>query len=287
MLWDHQCNHMNLLKITSWKQFVNWADEWTKEGPNGPNLFRGQADESWPLSPSLTRRFEKEGYDHAQALRIEMLILNEFQHRYGEQDAHCKTLRKNDVLSWWEIMQHHSVPTRLLDWSKSPYAALFFAVSSSHDVDGAFYIVDAGYLQWIQCIRAKDPENKPNQAAFQELNSSVNGHSYEKSMVVITAPSPTSRMNAQHSSFTLSTEILESHDIAGDDIVFERCSNRQEVNPSIFDKFTVPSTLKREFVESLRKEGITKEILFPDSRVMDEDSEKFLKTIEQIIAQNP
>lgn len=254
---------MNLREITSWEHFVSSSEKWTKEGPNGPNLFRGQSDESWPLSPFLTRRFETEGYDHAQARRIETLILNEFQRRYGEEDAHCKTLRKDDTYSWWEVMQHHSVPTRLLDWSKSPYAALFFAVSNSRGVDGAFYIVDAGHLQWIQSTRAKDPENKPNLSAFQELNNSVNGHSYQKSMVVITVPFPTSRMNAQHSSFTLSTEILESHDITGDDIVFGRCGNRPEVNPSIFYKFTVPSTLKREFVEVLRKKGFPREPYFP------------------------
>jgi hypothetical protein len=278
---------MNLREITSWEHSVNSSKEWTKEGPNGPNLFRGQADKSWSLSPSLARRLGKGGYDYTQARKLEMLILHEFQDRYGEKDAHCKTLRKNDLLSWWEVMQHHSAPTRLLDWSKSPYASLFFAVSSSPGVDGAFYIIDAGHLQWIQSTRVKEPQNKSNMAALHELNKSVNGHSYEKSMVVITAPFPTSRMNAQHSSFTLSTEILESHDIAGDDIVFGRCGNRSEVNPSILYKFTVPSTLKGEFAEALRENGLTKETLFPDSRVMDEDSGKFLKIIEQIITETP
>ena len=87
-------------------------------------------------------------------------------------------------------MQHHSVPTRLLDWSKSPHASLFFAASGSPEKNGAFYIMDAGHLQWIQATRAKDPEDKPNLRAFKELNKSINGHSYEKSMVVkITPPS--------------------------------------------------------------------------------------------------
>jgi hypothetical protein len=147
--------------------------------------------------------------------------------------------------------------------------------------------MDAGHLKWIQATRAKDQKDKPNWKAFQELNKSVNGNSYEKSMVVITAPFPTSRMNAQHSSFTISTEILDSHDFTGDDITFGRSINRAEVNPSIFYKYIVPSNLKIEFLKKLEEEGFTQENLFPDSRIMDEDSEEFLKIMEQIITENP
>jgi hypothetical protein len=278
---------MILRQIESWEQFVTSAKKWTEKGPNGPNIFRGQSDESWSLMPSLTRRFEKKGYDHKKAHKVEGIILHEFQNRYRDIDDHCKTLKKTDALSWWEVMQHHSVPTRLLDWSKSPYASLYFAASGSPEKNGAFYIMDAGHLQWIQALRAKDPNDKPNSKAFQELNKAVNGNSYEKSMVVITAPFPTSRMNAQHSSFTISTEILEAHDITGDNITFDRCENHAETNLSIFDKFVVPSTLKSELLKKLDEESFTQETLFPDSRIMDKDSEEFLKIIEQIIEENP
>jgi len=278
---------MILRQIESWEQFVASSKKWTEEGPNGPNIFRGQSDESWALVPSLTRRFEKKGYDNKKAHKVEGIILHEFQNRYCDIDDHCKQLTMTDALSWWEVMQHHSVPTRLLDWSKSPHASLFFAVSGSPEKNGAFYIMDAGHLQWIQATRAKDPKDKPNWKAFQELNKSVNGNSNEKSMVVITAPFPTSRMNAQDSSFTLSTEILESHDITGDDITFGRCANQAEVNPSIFYKFIVPSTLKSYLLKKLEEEGFTQDTLFPDSRIMDDDSEEFLEIIEQIITENP
>lgn len=278
---------MNLSQIESWEQFVASAKKWTEKGPNGPNIYRGQSDESWSLTSSLARRFQKAGYNHEKAHKIERLILHQFQTRYQDIDDHCRALKKTDALSWWEVMQHHSVPTRLLDWSTSPYASLFFAVSGSPEKSGAFYIMDAGHLQWIQETRAKDSRDNPNLTAFQELNKSVNGGSYEKSMVVISAPSPTSRMNAQHSSFTISTEILESHDITADDITYGRCANRAEMNPSIFYKFIVPSDLKAELLNKLEDEGFTKETLFPDSRIMDEDSEEFLRNIEQIITENP
>lgn len=42
------------------------------------------------------------------------------------------------------VAQHHGLATRLLDWSRNPLAALWFAVSSEwhEDVNGAVFIVD-------------------------------------------------------------------------------------------------------------------------------------------------
>ena len=38
-------------------------------------------------------------------------------------------------------MQHHGLPTRLLDWTESALTALYFAVNSHDDADGAIYMV--------------------------------------------------------------------------------------------------------------------------------------------------
>lgn len=273
---------MNIYNVDSWNRFEILADKWTKDGPNGPHLFRGQSNEDWELTPSLTRLFNDNGFTTQTAQNAERLILEEFQNRYGSEDDKCRTLKKSDLLFWWEVMQHYNTPTRLLDWSKSPYAALYFAISGCCKENGALFVMDAGHLQWYQSIRDNDLQTKSNLGAFQEMEKSLLGLPYKKSMLTITSPSPTDRMSAQKSSFTISTEILESHDITGNDIVFSKCINRADTKPSIYSKFIIPCKLKGTFEKQLKERGIEFNSIYPDSRIMEKDP-VFFELINQIL----
>jgi hypothetical protein len=48
----------------------------------------------------------------------------------------------SDLINWWALMQHYSAPTRLLDWTASPYIALYFAVVEEWKKPGAVWTID-------------------------------------------------------------------------------------------------------------------------------------------------
>lgn len=55
------------------------------------------------------------------------------------------------------VLRHYGVPTRLLDWSLSPYVATYFAVSDQDDLDGELWTSSyddyriEGEKQWRKC----------------------------------------------------------------------------------------------------------------------------------------
>ena len=88
-------------------------------GIRGTYVFRGQG-EDWPLETRLDRLCRPN-----LATEAETTLLSTFKaaaHLYQQNLPGDK-----DDLSWWSLMQHHGVPTRLLDWTASPLIAAFFA----------------------------------------------------------------------------------------------------------------------------------------------------------------
>jgi hypothetical protein len=125
-------------------------------------LFRGQS-QTWDLIPRIART--EKTYDEIIAAEGEMLA--DFKHRafpyldYQPEWEH----------EWMAIAQHHGLPTRLLDWTENPLAALWFAVRDTgiKDKDGIVWTlaVEPESVLRVEEISKFNPYDPPSTRVFR------------------------------------------------------------------------------------------------------------------------
>lgn len=95
--------------------------------------FRGQASAEWTLRPTLERMLDSVDWTPELAEKCENYSLHKFSskaHHYVDRADLPST-----KLGWLSLMQHHGIPTRLLDFTESPFIALFFALGQIDNTD--------------------------------------------------------------------------------------------------------------------------------------------------------
>lgn len=102
--------------------------------PDYEFVFRGQRDEGWDLEPTISRYIEKNrkvfnlDYSDYEHLRksVEFRLLKTFKDNVRRNQDIAE--ERIDTVDLWQLGQHHGLPTPLLDWTRSPYVGLFFAI---------------------------------------------------------------------------------------------------------------------------------------------------------------
>ncbi len=85
-------------------------------------IFRGQSNPDWEVTSTIERELR---YSDQENSSIENKLISEFKR------AAPNYLNQNQIpaklVEWMALMQHYGAPTRLVDFTKSPYIATFFA----------------------------------------------------------------------------------------------------------------------------------------------------------------
>jgi hypothetical protein len=147
-------------------------------------------------------------------------------------------------------MQHYRLPTRLLDWTESPFIALFFAVTESTSTDGALwamspYALNEAQIKEMIVLNPRDPRPAALIARAFSPSNAAGAHTlaiYPDEMDV--------RISVQLSTFTI-------HGIP--DPLEDLTATSKPLT-----KFLIPAQAKETLAMALINLGIRGPNLFPD-----------------------
>lgn len=127
-----------VVSLTRWADIVEYLENFPPprvgldeygDVRNTAWIFRGVSDAKFKLEPGIER---SAGNAHMGSAALDMgwaaleeKVSEEFKYR-----AHVyldRPLATDDELTWLALMQHYGIPTRLLDFTLSPFVALHFA----------------------------------------------------------------------------------------------------------------------------------------------------------------
>jgi hypothetical protein len=98
------------------KEFAHWSEY----------IFRGQAQDNWLLESTLSRALKTVKARNKKQLVTDHLRNFSLEIR-GRRGDNPRSLTENEL---WALGQHFGLFTPLLDWTESPWIALFFSLSS-------------------------------------------------------------------------------------------------------------------------------------------------------------
>ena len=220
------------------QKFVAEFLEWVLQFIGGDNmLYRGLADERWKVEASLHRRIRGK---NEFALKEEFIRASEELVSQAKQRGHDRDpTGKLEDLQLMSRLQHYGAATCLIDFTRNPLVALWFACQPSNqeddnakegkDADGKVVAVDSGSPVKYQTVQPK------------HLNYSLRKFMKAKNQWKWRPENLDNRVIAQHSEFIFGKTVVETD-----------------------EDFPIPADLKADILWELAKNDISEEHLFSD-----------------------
>lgn len=223
--------------------------EWTPAGAEWylQPWFRGHADTRWKLEPTLFRTRGVQGIGAEHYSEAELLEL--FKRRARRYLDHVP----GDDWEWLFEMQHHGLPTRLLDWTESYLVALYFAVRDARgDADACVWIANPWWLG--QQALGDFALPAAGEASVERWRPGGDPRQRPAPAVAILPVHSNARIQAQRGVFTIHGSARNSLDELAESSGKKGCLRRLVIDRS--DVVDVRLQLSRA--------GITESLIFPE-----------------------
>ncbi|PXY02828.1 FRG domain-containing protein [Marinifilum breve] len=237
---------------TSWSELqeVLFTDSYNDKinRVRSPYIYRGLSSFDYELKTSLIRL--KGPYEE-----LEFHLLRNFKKYSFRPDINNKS-----DWEWLALAQHHGLPTRLLDWTYSPYVALHFATAEieKYHQDGVIWALNyenlKNYLpENLQCKLNQIGSNSFTIEMLHELYQDLRELSKEKSdfVVAFEPPSLDDRIVNQYGIFTF---MSHSKSILNTWLMDK---------PELYFRIRIPAAMKWEIRDKLDQVNINERVLFP------------------------
>jgi len=244
---------MNEITVSSWNDLQTelFTDSWNEKLGRFRSryAFRGLSDSNYKLESRLARH----GGDFR---KLEKHLLRNFK-KY----AHRSVVEKDSIWNWLSVAQHYGLPTRLLDWTYSPFVAMHFATADidTFNVDGVIWAVN--YVKTHNILPEKLSRKLEEEGAnvftvemlFESIKSltELEDLSSDPFILFFEPPSIDDRIVNQFAFFSMSSDsrvVLNSW---------------LEDKMDFWRKIVIPAELKWEIRDKLDQANITERVLFP------------------------
>jgi hypothetical protein len=245
-LSDKSCNKKHIKSISEFQKYIDFLGNKIEDEEL---WYRGVSNASYELIPSIYRdciwRYNPEN---------EKDITYSFIHRAKGYINNSSTIRKWE---WYQIMQHHGLPTRLLDWTEGYLIALYFSVRHNNGKNiPAVWVINPYNLNLMSSD--KSVIYYTDSTTRDSNDEIVDNYLFDSPLlpefpIAMVPPYVNVRMSSQKSCFTVHGKIVN-----GFRDIFNKNKNIQLV------QLTIDPSKAESIKYELFKMGITEVSLFPD-----------------------